>query len=99
MKQKTMEKAEAVLRREFPEQVAAGLISRLRAGYATGLALKNPASGGYLKEAEVAALVGVTRATVRRWRKEGRIPACNPPGTRLLRYRREDVQAFLDGRA
>jgi len=52
-----------------------------------------------LGETEVAALCGVSRHTVRRWRAAGLLrPVALPFGMRRNLYRRSDVEAFLDGR-
>ncbi len=49
--------------------------------------------------AQVAALFGVDQKTVNRWVVEGRIAAKKTPGGGDLRYRREDVETLLKGRA
>jgi excisionase family DNA binding protein len=49
----------------------------------------------YLTEAELAALLKVTRRTVKRWRAEGG----GPPWVRIgrgIRYRRRDVDAWAE---
>jgi excisionase family DNA binding protein len=49
----------------------------------------------YLTEAEVAALLKVTRGTIKRWRREG----TGPPSLRFgrtVRYRRRDVDAWAE---
>ncbi len=49
--------------------------------------------------AQVAALFGVDQKTVNRWVVEGRLAANKTPGGGDLRYRREDVETLLKGRA
>lgn len=48
---------------------------------------------------EVAAMVGISKSTMKRWHKEGRIPAeCRfEPSRRTIRYRRDKVIAWLRG--
>jgi excisionase family DNA binding protein len=49
--------------------------------------------------AEVAAALGVSVWTVRRWIREGVLPATRLPGSNLLRVRVADVQAqMVDGK-
>lgn len=46
--------------------------------------------------AEVADTFQVSKASVSRWVKEGHLPAVElPGGTKVLRFRREDVERFL----
>lgn len=48
---------------------------------------------------EFARKAGVTRRCVQRWAADGVGPRpVRPPGTRIVRYRRKDVDAWLDGR-
>ena len=42
---------------------------------------------------EVANMFRVSRSTVARWVKEGRLPTVPTPGGKLLRFRRADVLA------
>jgi hypothetical protein len=52
-----------------------------------------------LAEIEVAALCGVSRHTVRRWKDAGLLRTVELPfGLRRNLYRRSDVEAFLDKR-
>lgn len=44
---------------------------------------------------EVAELLRVDPATIRRWASEGQLPAIRLPGKRALRFRRSDVDALL----
>ncbi len=53
-----------------------------------------------LGEAEVAALCGVSRHTVRRWKDAGLLRTVELPfGMRRNLYRRADVEAFLEAHA
>lgn len=49
-----------------------------------------------LTAAEVAAELRVTRVTVGRWARDGRLASIRLPGG-TLRFRRSDVDALLDG--
>ena len=66
--------------------------------------MKNPmppaakiAAGLLLTDAEVAALLGASLQTVRNWRWRGEGPRCVKLGARMVRYRPEDVVAFVNG--
>lgn len=50
---------------------------------------------GFLTSLEVAQILRVSEATVKRWRREGTGPRHVQTGG-LIRYRRTDVQAWLD---
>ncbi|MBU8816391.1 MerR family transcriptional regulator [Mycolicibacterium goodii] len=57
-------------------------------------AATNAGSGEFLAPSEAAALIGISRDTIKRWEKSGRITAMRTPlGHR--RYRRSDVEALL----
>jgi excisionase family DNA binding protein len=50
----------------------------------------------YLSPAEAAALIGISRDTIKRWEKAGRISSLRTPlGHR--RFRRSDVEKLLTG--
>ena len=44
---------------------------------------------------EIAKILRVTRQSVTRWANEGRLP-CLQPGERVMRFRKEDVIAFIE---
>ena len=46
---------------------------------------------------EVAEQLRVHRTTLRRWVDDGTIAAVTLPGTRSLRFRRDDILAILNG--
>lgn len=46
---------------------------------------------------EVAEQLRVHPSTLRRWVADGTISAVTLPGTRSLRFRRDDIQAILNG--
>lgn len=48
----------------------------------------------YLSSGTAAAIAGVSRDTIKRWEKQGRIPGFRTP-TGHRRYRRADVEALL----
>lgn len=48
----------------------------------------------YLTTREVADRFQVSRVTVNRWVKDGKLPAFSTPGG-TLRFRREDIDAFF----
>jgi excisionase family DNA binding protein len=50
-----------------------------------------------LTPGQVAELIGVHRATIRRWAATGHLPSLVTPGG-YRRFRRSDIDAFLDGR-
>lgn len=49
-----------------------------------------------LTSAEAATIIGVSNETMFRWRKDGMGPKYVQPTPRVVRYRREDVLAFLE---
>ncbi|MCB9892723.1 MAG: helix-turn-helix domain-containing protein [Planctomycetes bacterium] len=49
-----------------------------------------------LTSAEAATIIGVSNETMFRWRKDGQGPAYVQPTPRVVRYRREDVLAFIE---
>lgn len=52
----------------------------------------------HLTGAEFAKLAKVTLRTVRRWAAEGVGPAPRrPPGSRLVRYQRSEIESWLSG--
>ena len=51
-----------------------------------------------LSDREIAALLGVSRASVWRWTRRGLLPAPLIVGQRTRRWRRGDVEAALDKR-
>lgn len=50
-----------------------------------------------LNEKQLAEVLGISPKTAQAWRHNGRGPAWYRLGKRLVRYRAEDVTAFLDG--
>jgi predicted DNA-binding transcriptional regulator AlpA len=48
-------------------------------------------------EHEVASLLRVDRATLRRWREKGTGPKFLRIGPKLIRYRQDALTSFLDG--
>ena len=55
------------------------------------------AAGNLLTDAELAALLGASLQTVRNWRWRGEGPRFVKLGGRMVRYRPDDVRAFIDG--
>lgn len=49
----------------------------------------------YLTTAAAAEVLGVSPRTMEGWRIKGRGPKCYRVGNRLVRYRREDLAAWL----
>jgi len=47
---------------------------------------------------EAAPLIGVTPGTLQVWRSTNRYPLKYVKAGRLVRYRREDIQAFIESR-
>lgn len=56
------------------------------------------AAGYLLTDSELAELLGASQQTVRNWRWRGEGPRFVKLGGRLVRYKPEDVQAFIDGK-
>ena len=56
---------------------------------------KSPNKNNLLDEAEVAEHCNIATATLRNWRCLGTGPAYLKLGKRSVRYRREDVDAFI----
>ena len=55
--------------------------------------------GNLLDERQVASILSVSVSTLRNWRWRGEGPAFIKVGSRLVRYRPDDLQAFVnDGR-
>jgi len=50
-----------------------------------------------LNEKQMCEVLGISPKTAQAWRHTGRGPAWHRLGKRLVRYRAEDVTAFLDG--
>jgi DNA repair protein RadD len=46
---------------------------------------------------EAAEVLNVSVSTLRRWDREGKLPALRPGGARLIRYRPADLHAFTQG--
>lgn len=55
-------------------------------------------SGGLMDVPEVAAALRVSQPTIYAWAKSGKLP-CIRLGELALRFRPEDVVAFIDGQA
>ena len=71
------------------------ILGMIRVHVPAGRAVYTRLMDEYLTEAEVAALLKVTRGTVKRWRREG----VGPPSLRFgraVRYRRRDVDAWAE---
>lgn len=49
----------------------------------------------YLSPQQAGAYLGVTRATLKAWRSTGRGPVYSRMGLRLIRYRRNDLDAYI----
>ena len=49
-----------------------------------------------LNEKQLCEVLGISPKTAQAWRHEGRGPAYYKLGTRLVRYREEDVLAFIE---
>ena len=49
-----------------------------------------------LREPDVRAMLGVSRATLWRWRKDGGFPSPRKIGPNSIAWRREDVAAWLE---
>ena len=54
--------------------------------------------GTLLDERHVARMTGMSLASVRRWRRRGQGPKWIRVGIAAIRYRAEDVAAFLESR-
>jgi prophage regulatory protein len=52
----------------------------------------------YLKVNEVAAMLGVSRSTVWRWRKVGFLPAPYKIRERMIRWREKDIEEWMEDR-
>ena len=50
-----------------------------------------------LNEKQMCNVLGISPKTAQSWRHNGRGPTWHRLGKRLVRYRAEDVTAFLDG--
>ncbi len=50
---------------------------------------------GVLNEDELAAMLGVKRSTLQRWRVDGKGPSYSKPSAGSILYREEDVAAWL----
>lgn len=55
------------------------------------------AAGILISDVELAALLGASLQTVRNWRWRGEGPRYVKLGGRMVRYRPDDVHAFIDG--
>ncbi|HEX7380891.1 MAG TPA: helix-turn-helix domain-containing protein [Nevskiaceae bacterium] len=55
------------------------------------------ANGLMLTDLEVAELFGTATQTIRDWRWKGTGPAYIKLGPRMVRYRAEDIKAFIEG--
>ncbi len=51
----------------------------------------------WMKTKEAAAYIGSTEQTLRAWRAYGRGPKYHSPSARVVRYFRDDLDAFLRG--
>ena len=57
------------------------------------------AAGILLTDVELAELLGASLQTIRNWRWRGDGPRYVKLGGRMVRYRPEDVRAFIEGKA
>ena len=55
------------------------------------------APGDLLDERKAAAILGASVQTLRNWRWRGQGPRFHKIGQRLVRYRRADLEAFIEG--
>lgn len=60
--------------------------------------ITKPPAGALLTGIQAAKWLGVSEYTLRRWRSQGRGPACVRVG-RLVRYRTEDLARWADAHA
>lgn len=58
----------------------------------------NLTTGDLVDEREAAAILGVAVTTMRNWRWKEEGPRFRKLGTRLVRYHRADLQAFIEGK-
>ena len=56
------------------------------------------AAGDLLDEREAAAILGASVQTLRNWRWRGQGPRALKIGLRMVRYRRADLEAFVEGK-
>mgnify|MGYP003110288474 CR=1 FL=1 len=56
----------------------------------------NQSSDKYLKATEVAQMLGVSRWTIWRWRKEGLLPPAFIMGRTMVRWREEDIKKWIE---
>ena len=49
-----------------------------------------------LRQKDILALLGIGRATLSKWRNEGRFPEPKRLGPRLLGWRASDIEAWID---
>ena len=54
--------------------------------------------GNLLDEREAAAILGASVQTLRNWRWRGQGPRALKIGLRMVRYRRADLEAFVEGK-
>jgi excisionase family DNA binding protein len=64
----------------------------------TGKVSSNGQHDGWIRTPEAAKYLGVHIETVRRWAREGVIPAAKLGNRGGFRFRREDLDLFLEGR-
>ena len=50
-----------------------------------------------VRMSEVSAMIGFSRRTVERWVIDGKFPQPRQIGPRTIAWRREDVEAWIDG--
>lgn len=55
--------------------------------------------GDLIDEREAAASLGISALTLRNWRTRGKGPRYHKIGARMVRYRRADLAAFIEGAA
>ena len=53
----------------------------------------------FIRIDDLASLLGVTKVTIWRWRKEGRLPAPIAVSPRIVGWKRETIEAWLDAQA
>lgn len=52
----------------------------------------------YLSPKEVSVFAGISKAQLEVWRAKGGGPKFSRIGKRVIKYRRDDVEAFIEGR-
>jgi len=72
----------------------------LRSAIASHLAMQEPELRGtrdFITIGQAAELIGVSPTTLRNWDRSGKLRAVRNPMNRYRLYRREDIEALLEG--